>query len=86
MADIYADEFNINESEEGTSDPYLESNNRDLKVTKKRSMAPVVNKNRFEFSPSGMAVGDNFCLNPSMRNTVHGAGGFFDQRNQNLKA
>jgi hypothetical protein len=48
-------------------------------------MAPAVNKNRFEFSPSGMAVGDNFCINPSMRNTVHGAGGFFDQRNQNLK-
>ena len=49
MADIYADEFKINESEEGTSDPNLESN-------------------------------------ASMRNTVHGAGGFFDQRNQNLKA
>ena len=81
MADIYADEFNINESEEGTSDPYLENNDRDLKVTKKRSMAPVVNKNRFELSPNGMAIEDNFSLNPSMRNTVHGAGGFFEQRN-----
>jgi hypothetical protein len=47
-------------------------------------MAPVSNKNRFELSPPGMVVPDNFSLTAGMRNTVHGTGGFFDQRNQNV--
>jgi hypothetical protein len=48
-------------------------------IPKQNSIAP---KNRLELSPG---LGDNFSLNVAMRNTVHGTGGFFEQRNVNVK-
>ena len=51
FGDIYADEYNVDGSEEGNVEVYNDLGYQHKYAEKQTSVAPVINKNRLEFSP-----------------------------------